>query len=742
MKRQTNRCRQGILLASFLLLMLGIMGSCRKGDDVIVHVTKVQTVSYKIAVVLPIGSEGEYKARLDSTVNWALENMRLAQKVLIAQGDSMTVDLDIEWYDEDNVDLKTLSAELARRDDILLVVGPLRNSNVDIMASACSATGKTLIVPYATSENIIRRYSVGTAGVKNKNPFLWSLCETDVSQCEALMAKAWEGGAKTISLLSPNDDYGQTYFDWIPFQANEMGMNLTVNAQYSSGNLSEQAMQVLGSGVDCAICAVRTADEARAVLEAKQKLGEKAPRVLFSNGALSASLLNFGDLAEGAEGVAPYADPSTGFEVAYEERFGMSPAGAESQVYDAILLAGFTAFVRNYMECGDDYTQDEMNPNEIISQMTSLEGNPYPVWNELGLRTLLMLLKNGMYVTMKGASGELTFDSESYTSLLQSTYVHWMIYEGNILTIDYTSSDGSNRVTPTLASWNWQAKNMETIVDQNVDISYKPLKDQWAVLVQGSKGWRNYRHQADVLNMYQLLKSKGWDDDHIILIMANDIVDNASNKYFGEVRAYSDGDNLYQDVQLDYDTDTMSVADINEIFMGRQSQHLPVVLPSTDETNVLFFWSGHGCLEDLNHKTDGFNWGSSSVFSTKMLKQMLTQMHDEGRYRKMLLLFEPCYSENMIDQSEGLPGILSFASASSNEQSFADYHSSTLSVWMSDRFSNNVVKQMKENSQQTYKDLYVYLAEHTLGSHVHVANASCFGNLYTNTPSEFFDIKK
>ena len=733
MKMETNKHRVGMWLASFLLLMLGVMTACTQEDDVIIHVTKVKTVSYKIAVVLPLSESGEYKARLDSTVNWALENLRSAQKLIIAQGDTTAVDLDIEWYDEDNVDLEELSNELALRDDIMLVVGPLRNSNVDIMASACSATNKTLIVPYATSENIIRRYSVGTAGVKNQKPFLWSLCETDVSQCEALMAKAWEGGAKTISLLSPNDDYGQTFFDWIPFQANEMGMTLTLSAQYSDGDLASDAAQVLGSGVDCAICAVRTAEEARVVLEEKKKLGEKAPRVLFSNGALSASLLSFGDLAEGAEGVAPYADPATGFQVAYEEHFGMSPAGAESQVYDAILLAGFTAFVR-------EYTNEEIDTNEIIRQMTSLGEEPYPIWNELGLRSLILLLKKGSYVKLMGASGLLRFDSEAYTSLLQSTYVHWVIYDNNVLPIDYRSSDGNNRVTSTLASWNWQAKNLQNIVDQNVNISYKPLSDQWAVLVQGSKGWKNYRHQADVLNMYQLLKSKGWDDDHIILIMPDDIANHESNKYPGEVRSYGDGDNLYQNVQLDYNTDTLSVADISDIFLGIQSQHLPVVLPTTDESNILFFWSVHGCLGDFSSEGNGFNWGSNGVFSESMLKQMLTQMHSEERYRKMLLLFEPCYSENMIVQTEGLPGILGFASASGNEQSFADYHSSILSVWMSDRFSNNVVKQMKDNTNQTYKEFYVYLAEHTLGSHVHVANASCFGNLYTNTPSEFFDI--
>lgn len=70
-----------------------------------------------------------------------------------------------------------------------------------------------------------------------------------------------------------------------------------------------------------------------------------------------------------------------------------------------------------------------------------------------------------------------------------------------------------------------------------------------------------------------------------------------------------------------------------------------------------------------------------------------------------------------------------------------DDHFSALSVWMSDRFSNNVTKSIWENTDKSYKDLYVYLAEHTLGSHVHVANASHFGNLYATSPEEFFNVK-
>lgn len=723
------------LLAAYLLLLVlgGIMGACKQDDNIVAPTEESKTQSYKIAVVLPIGVDGEYKGRLDSTVNWALDNFRSAQKRATTEGDTSKVDLELEWYNEDKEDIKSLASKLATRDDILLTVGPLRDKNVDIMASAFIKTGKPLIAPYATSESVIRKYAVGTAGVNNKKPFLWSLCETDVSMCDVLLANAAEAGAKKVSLLSCVDDYEQTYINWIPFLANEMGMELVSSLQYYDDNLQQMAQLALSDNTDCVICAVKTAEEAEQILKVKKQLGGSAPNVLFTDGAFSTALLAMGDVAEGAEGVAPYADPSTGFLTAYEEQFGLQPVGAEPQVYDAILLAGMTAFVKNH-------SGSKTDPNEIIRQITSTGDVAQQVWKEADLSALLTLLKKETYVEMVGASGLLRFDSEAYTTLLQSTYVHWKVSGKDITPVGYKTSDESKRINSTLASWNWQTKNVQTLVDQDVNINYKPLTDQWAVLVQGSVGWYNYRHHADVLNMYQMLKSKGWDDDHIILIMADDIAKNPANKWPGEVRASSDGENLYHDLKVDYNTDTLTVTDINDIFLGKRSSHLPVVLPSTAGSNVLVFWSGHGCRTGLTDSSNGFKWGENKgVFSDTMFKQMLTTMNSEGRYRKMLLLLEPCFSANMAVTTEGLPGILAIASSAYNEQSFADYHSTELSNWLSDRFTNNIVKLMKSNTKQTYKDIYVYLTEHTLGSHVNVANASYFGNLYTNTPAEFFD---
>jgi glycosylphosphatidylinositol transamidase (GPIT) subunit GPI8 len=59
-----------------------------------------------------------------------------------------------------------------------------------------------------------------------------------------------------------------------------------------------------------------------------------------------------------------------------------------------------------------------------------------------------------------------------------------------------------------------------------------------------STGWNNYRHQADALAQYQMLKGFGFGDDRIILILEDDIAGNPSNPYPGVVHVTADGENL------------------------------------------------------------------------------------------------------------------------------------------------------------------------------------------------------
>ena len=119
-------------------------------------------------------------------------------------------------------------------------------------------------------------------------------------------------------------------------------------------------------------------------------------------------------------------------------------------------------------------------------------------------------------------------------------------------------------------------------------ITYPTLSDQYAVLVQGSYGWNNYRHQADVLSVYQLLKTNGYDDDHIILIIDKALASDAKNPEPGIIRAEYGGKDLLRGAVVDYDNAALMPVDISNILLDIAPQ------TASGAPNVLLFWSGHG----------------------------------------------------------------------------------------------------------------------------------------------------
>ena len=75
---------------------------------------------------------------------------------------------------------------------------------------------------------------------------------------------------------------------------------------------------------------------------------------------------------------------------------------------------------------------------------------------------------------------------------------------------------------------------------------------QWAVLVAGSRGWENYRHQADLCHAYQVLHAHGIPEDNIIVMMYDDIAYAKENPTPGMIINHPNGTDVYKGVPKDY----------------------------------------------------------------------------------------------------------------------------------------------------------------------------------------------
>ena len=773
-----------------------LITSCKTEDDKIVFQQQHKWVDKKLAVVYP-NRNPITKAQMERTAQWFLDNFKEAQ----LSGD-VCVRLQLDWYDELSYNLDALSTELANDTSVVAIIGPLNGNNLEVFARACQLTEKPLIAPTATSEDVIRRYAVPTqSGTHTVRPFLWSLTESDVAYTEvimtayaALIQKLYFLISSSV-MMSPDNVYGKTFFDWAPFQAENLSIKLSDNQQYTSTEqLLNQVKTVLNDNPQVwegltvptihMFCVMENLDQLCQVAEMRRQwylnfnprdnipegtpiddpaYNEFAEEIAafrrtwialnnFSQEEIDALTDGQRRILEAYQGFSPYADPTTGFEISYEQKFGTKPTFEECKFYDALLLAGLAChkLAVEHKDKAEPEENVERNAafNQAIYDLTFPNANENlsaSIWTPTAMQLYLRSMENGQVVKFRGASGNIAFDAESCAAAAGTTYAHWEIKDGNLVFLNYFSSDASHRMSESTVAWKYlYDENLalqrfgEQAQDIDAGIDYAPLTDQYALLVHASTEFKNYRHLSDVLSVYQQLKRNGFDDDHIILIADRTVADDPKNPEPGTVRASIGGPDLMAGAQIDYDASTLSAADVLRILMGQRSDKLPVVIPPDAGNNVLFYWSGHG--RNQNHGgAREFQWREEAHhhgLTAQLLYETVNMMRRDKSYRKLLIVGEPCYGECVVTDLEGIPGVLAITGANAQEQSWAD-NWNPAGFWMSDRFTQNFVTAISENPDITYRDLYLYCAQHTLGSHARIINADHFGNLYHTGPAEF-----
>lgn len=770
-----------------ILIGTGMLLSCTQSDSEtdpnntsIPSLPEGQTVT--VAVVAPL-SDASTKARLERTAKWMLENLSEAQA-----GDSMSFKLKLEWHNEQTENMDALGSELAYRDDVDAIIGPFDNNLMTIFAPHCQETHKTLIAPTTTSEDVLKRYataSAGESGKVNKQMFFWPLCQSDGNLTEIMLehyatqiGRRSELGQLNCAFFTPTDVYGQTFHEWAPFFTNSMNINLKLNYSYKSttellkhytqyfDELLSTGRSSVSGGADALLsnnfCVVENEQQLAEVAlmrrnwnivnnngniedpawDDKWQIFEATFRTWFVCNTLSEEgIAALGDKTmkslQGCQGFSPYAEPSTGFEQAYLERYNLYPTFAECKLYDALLLVAMAA---NYPMTGNLSTNIYLMANRSNTKDVNQSN---PVWRADAMKQYIKKMRNkDKSQVLCGAAGCIAFDQMNCTQLAHTTYVHWQIAGGHIMHNTYYGAEGKQIVDKGVSinifyddeTANKDFADMAT--DSDFGIEYPQLSSQYAILVQGSNGMANYRHQSDVLAMYQLLRRGGLDDDHIILITDAALANDAQNNEPGVVRggpeladllSGKDAAKGYPKATVDYDAANLTVANICDLMKS---------IPSG--ANVLLYWSGHG----RNTSHGGVNelvWRDTEA-GQGMTAELLRQTVEQMAYRKMLVILEPCYSEGVAQALIGLKGILAMTGASGDEQSWAEYWNPALGnygTWMCDRFTLNVVKCLQKSPKITYRDLYMYCMQNTIESHVKLLNAENFGNLYRHTPEEF-----
>lgn len=689
-----------------VLLCMSTLLSCEETQTIVEDTTELKEV--RIAVVLP---SKDRESIWNNALNLAAENIRKAD---------IGVKVVYEWIDEASADLTEVGVSLSEREDIQSIIGCNVSANTQKLAFALARKKENIkpLFTFSTSQELPRIF--GHRG------FLWGLCETDISQSEILLSCLSNEypGHKKVALLASDDIYGQTFVDWFAFQAVELDMQpVSIQTYKTASELQSCLKQITISGADALVCVPAAVEDVIPVYNYinhwNLNTDEENPiALMFSDKAYNESILKGAEPVDFIFGLAPASHPGSGFSVSYEALYGRLPYNGEAEVYDAVLI---TALATLWAE-----QHDEADLNKAIAALLNATATSQGGWTAGMIANFYHEIKAGGTPALSGATGTLDFDSEYHTTIRSTSYAHWITYKGKMVVIDYYSRNGNGHSSSPVAAWEWKKQHIQNVDGNGKQIDYPELKDNYAVLVAASEGWKNYRHQADVLGMYHYLKTRGYDDDHIILIMADDIASNERNPLQGVVRREVDGENLYDDVEIDYKLGDLTLDNLKQILTGEPSKAYPVTLGSSANDNVLFFWSGHGTQM-------GWTWKDTEDLDANFARQMFADM----KFRKMFAIIETCYSGGVAQGCTGIPGLLMMTAANPYETSKADAFDNELQVYLSNTFTSSILSQLERNPKSVIYDLYLHAFDKTNGSHVMVYNPDYYGSLYLNDMSEY-----
>ncbi|XP_048139926.1 vacuolar-processing enzyme-like isoform X1 [Rhodamnia argentea] len=248
---------------------------------------------------------------------------------------------------------------------------------------------------------------------------------------------------------------------------------------------------------------------------------------------------------------------------------------------------------------------------------------------------------------------------------------------------------------------------------------------QWAILVAGSKGYSNYRHQADVCHAYQILKVNGLKDENIIVFMYDDIAGSKYNPTKGIIINKPNGPDVYHGVPKDYTGDATTAANLYAVLLGNKmalSGGSGKVLNSGANDHVFFYYADHGSPGLLGMPV------GNNIYANDLMN-VLKQMYKMKKYMNMVIYIEACESGSML---QGLlpkdMGIYATTASNAKESSWGYYcpgdttdgdpskYDTCLGdlysiAWMEDSDANDLGK-------ETLQDQYLTVKKRTSLSHV------------------------
>ncbi|XP_012580116.1 PREDICTED: legumain isoform X1 [Condylura cristata] len=238
----------------------------------------------------------------------------------------------------------------------------------------------------------------------------------------------------------------------------------------------------------------------------------------------------------------------------------------------------------------------------------------------------------------------------------------------------------------------------------------------WVVIVAGSNGWYNYRHQADACHAYQIVHRNGIPDEQIVVMMYDDIANSEDNPTPGVVINRPNGSDVYAGVPKDYTGEDVTPQNFLAVLRGDaeavKGNGSGKVLKSGPRDHVFVYFTDHGAAGILVFPNDELH--------VKDLNETIQYMYDHKKYQKMVFYIEACESGSMMKHLPKDINVYATTASNPRESSYACYYDEKRSTYLGDWYSVNWMEDsdVEDLTKETLHRQYLLVKSHTNTSHV------------------------
>lgn len=253
--------------------------------------------------------------------------------------------------------------------------------------------------------------------------------------------------------------------------------------------------------------------------------------------------------------------------------------------------------------------------------------------------------------------------------------------------------------------------------------------DTWAVIVNTSKFFLNYRHTVNTMALYHVLRRLGLPDSRIILMQADCATCDPRMVRPGGIYT-SPGSTLEEQLgkwpgtdelppEVDYRDKDVSAESLIRVLTGNTHYGTArgQIMASTNTSNVLVFLSGHG--------GDGFlKFHDQTELTSADMGAAVEYMYLAGRYKNLFIVLDTCQASTMWeDIAEGVDGWAATGSSARGFSGYALNHDGGVGTFLMDEFSHwmwawleNYYGPSESKGSQTIDDLLKYVMRQRMSS--------------------------